>query len=311
MTPRGWSLALVVAIALWLVPAVAVLPAQSTATSQKFDVVVSIRACRNPLNTPGYMGSGSMIGPDRTTVADWNGLRPQLSPGHVLWICEPLEQLVFEAYAGRDHPLLNTAVIPLPGLPAAVRGGPSWAHTDSFTIEAKGEVISAETLAPILRSLLEDHFQLKVRRVTEPEDVYVMTVAKGGINAHVLQTPTPGDCVSGDERRAARAANPQADPRSLPPVCGGVSIDAGKVTLTSFTTQQLATQFLRSRVGHYVIDQTGVDSTFNLTMHSPSDPAGDDSWIIRALAQAGLKLTLTKAPAEHLQIDHAEKPKLE
>jgi uncharacterized protein (TIGR03435 family) len=49
-----------------------------------------------------------------------------------------------------------------------VRGGPSWAYTDAFTIEAKGEMIAAATLASLLRALLEDRFQLKVRRSNSP-----------------------------------------------------------------------------------------------------------------------------------------------
>jgi uncharacterized protein (TIGR03435 family) len=203
--------------------------AASTAASQKADVVVSIRPCVNPLNTPGYAGRGPMSGPG----AGWNSSRPQLAPGHVQWTCEPVTQLVYEAYAGADQPLLNTVGLPLPGLPAPVRGGSSWAYTDLFTIEAKGETIAAPTLASLPRALLEDRFQLRVRRVTEHQDVYVMPVANGGLNPKMLETPTPGDCQTSDQRRAALAANPRPDPRTLPPECEKTSMETGTSRCTA------------------------------------------------------------------------------
>jgi uncharacterized protein (TIGR03435 family) len=297
-------------------------PAGASAGNRAADVGVSIRPCVKAMGTPGYAGRGSVIGPGGTS-AGWNGNRPQLSPGHVLWTCEPLTQLVFEAYAGPDRPLLNTVGAMLNtvggllgGLPAPVRGGPSWAYTDAFTIEAKGESIAAATLAPLLRGLLEDRFQLKVRRVTEQQDMYVMTVATGGLNPKLLQTPTPGDCQTSDERRAAMAANPRPDPRTLPPVCGNnkLSASTNEVVFSGETLQQLAADLPSWNVGYFVIDHTGIESKFNFTMKAPNDPIfppADPGWVIHGLEQMGLKLTRTKAPAEHLQIDHAEKPRLQ
>jgi uncharacterized protein (TIGR03435 family) len=293
----------------------AVMPAASTPVGQQVDVVVSIRPCPNPLNTPGYLGRGSVIGPGGT-IADWNSLRAQLSPGQVLWTCEPLTQLVIEAYGGRDDPLLNAIPLPLAGLPAAVRGGPPWAYTDAFTIEAKGASITAATLAPMLRALLEDRFQLKVRRVTEQQDVYVMTVATGGLNTQMLQTPTPGDCITSDQRRAALAATPRPNPRTLPPGCEsqGLNGDTHELVFSSETLQQLARALPGWNVGYFVVDQTGIESKFNFTMKAPNEPIfppADPGWVIKELEQMGLKLTRAKAPAEHLQIDHAEKPRLQ
>jgi uncharacterized protein (TIGR03435 family) len=288
-------------------------PAASTAASQKLDVVVSIRPCVNASNTPGYGGRGSVIGPGGT-IAGWNSYRPQLAPGHVLWTCEPLMQLVSEAYAGPDQPLLNTVGYPLAGLPAPVRGGPSWAYTDAFTIEAKGENIAAATLASLLRALLEDRFQLKIRRVTEQQDVYVMTVAKGGINTKLLQTPTPGDCLTSEQHRAAMSANPRPDPRTVLPICGSNGSPHQRM-YRSVTLQLLAADLPGLNVDHYVIDQTGIDGKFNFTLKSSPDepvfPPADPGWVIRELERMGLTLTRTKAPAEHLQIDHAEKPRLQ
>jgi uncharacterized protein (TIGR03435 family) len=296
--------------------------ATSTAANQAADGGVSIRPCVRPLNTPGYSGRGSVIGPGGTS-AGWNGNRPQLSPGLVRWTCEPLAQLAFEAYAGPGRPLLNTVGPMLntvgglfAGLPAPVRGGPSWAYTDAFTIEAKDERIAAATLASMLRALLEDRFQLNVRRVTEQEDVYVMTVATGGPNPKLLQTPTPGDCQTSDERRAALAANPPPDRRTLPPGCESykLNLSTHEVLFRRETLQGLAAMLPSWNVGYFVLDQTGIESQFNFTMKAPTEPMfppADSGWVIHDLEQMGLKLTRTKAPAEHLQIDHAEKPRLQ
>jgi uncharacterized protein (TIGR03435 family) len=223
---------------------------------------------------------------------------------------------VYDAYAGREQPLRNTVVGQLPWLPASVRGGPSWAHTDTFAIEAKGEAISAATLTPMLRALLEDRFQVKVRRLTETADVYAMTVAKGGINTKMLRTPTPGDCQTSDERKAALAATPRPTLRTLPPICGGRSLngDLHEAVWSSLTMPEIAAALPGMHIDHYVIDQTGIDGTFNITWKwSPDDPVFppvDPGWIMGELGKMGLKLTRTKAPAEYLQIDHAEKPQL-
>jgi uncharacterized protein (TIGR03435 family) len=197
-----------------------------------------------------------------------------------------------------------------------VRGGPSWAYTDAFTIEAKGEMIAAATLASMLRALLENRFQVKVRRVTEPQDVYVMTVATGGLNMQMLQTPTPGDCITSDQHRAAMAANPRPDPRTVPPVCDSQSMNGNthELVFRSHTLQQLAVAMQGWNVDHYVIDQTGIESKFNVTMKAPNEPnfpPADPGWVMHELERMGLKLTRTKAPAEYLQIDHAEKPRLQ
>jgi uncharacterized protein (TIGR03435 family) len=297
MKPRGLCLIPVITIGLWPTARGLAANAQAAAT-QRFDVVASIRPC-----------------PSLPRVT----FRPQLSPGHAQWGCESLAEFVFDAYAGREQPLLNTVIGQRPGVPASVRGGPSWTYTDAFAIEAKGDVIAAATLAPMLRALLEDRFHLQVRRVTEQDDVYVMTVAKGGLNPKLLLTPTPGDCQTSEERVAAMAANPRPDPRTVAPVCGskGLHVDRNvkEDVWTSETLQDLAKGLPSWNVGHYVIDQTGIDAKFNFTIKwSPDEPVlppADPGWVFRELKQMGLTLTKTKAPAEHLQIDHAERPRLE
>ncbi len=47
----------------------------------------------------------------------------------------------------------------------------------------------------MMQALLEDRFQLKIRRDTKPVAVYELTVAKGGPK---LQAAQPGKCVTED-----------------------------------------------------------------------------------------------------------------
>ena len=50
-----------------------------------------------------------------------------------------------------------------------ISGGPGWLDTDGFDIEAKASdpKLNLDGLRPMLQSLLEDRFQLKVRRETQ------------------------------------------------------------------------------------------------------------------------------------------------
>src|SRR5438045_838011 len=62
---------------------------------------------------------------------------------------------------------------------------PSWVDTDRFDVEAKTEETSAgpiprEKLQPMLQTLLEDRFQLKVDREQRELPMYLLIVGKGG-----------------------------------------------------------------------------------------------------------------------------------
>jgi uncharacterized protein (TIGR03435 family) len=130
----------------------------------------------------------------------------QISPGYVHWDCISLYELIHQAYAGRDNSLLNNRIVgPGQGDPWLVQGGPDWVMKDRFTIEIRisGEVprpdltgsalliFRQQEMAPALRALLEDRFQLKLRRVTGERPMYALAVAKGGLR---LNPATPGDC---------------------------------------------------------------------------------------------------------------------
>jgi len=294
------------------------------AATARFDVV-SIKPCdpnapftpRGPAAPAGFRRGG----------APWQA---SVSPGYAYWACATLAQLVDQAYADRDHPLLNIVNRQGPGAnllnqPKGVRGGPSWAETDTFTIEAKAPVevtdlggmggssgYLATLPAPMshaLRAVLEDRFKARVHRATEQQDMFALTIVKGGLNAKTMVAPTPGDCRTMAEYSAAVADGTLAqyeNPRLCGRVFGGRD---GTLDYSSYTLPQLARD-LSTMLEHYVLDRTGIETPFNFLIKpdSGAGPLGDGLRFSRALADLGLKLEPTKGPAEYLVIDRAERP---
>jgi len=73
------------------------------------------------------------------------------------------------------------------GSPAAtvlikIEGGPAWLNSDQYTIEAEsdGAFTNQMKAGPMMQTLLEDRFQLRVHRETRESQVYALTEAKGG-----------------------------------------------------------------------------------------------------------------------------------
>src|SRR5262249_21927168 len=79
-------------------------------------------------------------------------------------------------------------------------GGPNWAGSDRFDIEAKAESDSPSKLPPdqlalMMQRLLAERFQLRMHRETKEMPVYELTVAKGGSKLETVPEPpkpTPG-----------------------------------------------------------------------------------------------------------------------
>src|SRR5262249_21320644 len=76
-----------------------------------------------------------------------------------------------------------------------ISGGPNWMDSDRYDIEAKadcsGGVLSREQLQLMVRSMLEDRFQLKAHMETRELPIYNLVVAKDGpkLKASADQTP--------------------------------------------------------------------------------------------------------------------------
>jgi uncharacterized protein (TIGR03435 family) len=63
-----------------------------------------------------------------------------------------------------------------------ISGGPGWINSARFQIDAKADTAQKSGLmnGPMLRALLEERFQLVVRREVKEAPVYALTLAKDG-----------------------------------------------------------------------------------------------------------------------------------
>jgi uncharacterized protein (TIGR03435 family) len=260
---------------------------QQPAAGSKFDAV-SIKPCPSP-SAPGT-GRGSPP------------YSPRVSPGYVYWDCISLYELIHQAYAGSDSPLLNNRIVGFSqGDPWLVQGGPDWIMKDRFVVEGRisgeaprpdlsGSALSSfrlQELAPALRTLLEDRFQLKLRRVTGQRPMYALTVAKGGLK---LEPATPGDCWDfaarpdgsvpsstsgrGGVVPGVKPADAGGKPRCgagfgglgeltqivRAPVNGVRDFQGGNITMQEFA------RFLSRQMDRWVLDWTGTDTRFTFRM---------------------------------------------
>jgi uncharacterized protein (TIGR03435 family) len=156
----------------------------------------------------------------------------------------------------------------------------------------------------LLQGLLADRFKLAFHRETKEMSGFVLsakTKGKPGPGMH------PTECTQG------------------PPTCGGANVNfspAGFVlTLRGGTMAQLDS-ILQNRLAAPVVDETGLEGTFDLKVEFGSDingpQAGPANDLPSALAspslftaipeQLGLKLDSRRAPAQMFVIDHAERP---
>lgn len=252
------------------------------------------------------------------------------APGRVDIECITLDRIIYFAYAGigsMKNPLLNDS----PSDPAHVRGGPGWIRSDKFTIVATAPGTSNREvmMGPMLRSLLEERFQLKTRRETEEVSLFALTVAKSGLKIRPLG---PGGCTSPDTVQDQSPEEITALNRGPKPICGNFTSTGDGVNrvwhLGGQTLQRFANSTLSGVLEYYVIDKTGVAGTFNIHLEfgldesvkpgafgggRAADPPPPDiekgPSIFTALEQQlGLKVEKIKGPHEFLVIDHIENP---
>ena len=185
-----------------------------------------------------------------------------------------------------------------------ISGGPSWINSDRFNIDAKAErPRTSDELHAMLAHLLEERFQLKVRRENRQESVLALLVDKGGAKMP-LHDPEDKDYppIGGSGGRGADGL-----------MCPG--LDGHNVMMNYFA-------FYLSRVlGQAVIDRTELPARYDVKVQFAPEGAkmtGPDGQsvlspdcpdITTALPkQLGLKLERTKGPVEYLVVEHAEKP---
>jgi uncharacterized protein (TIGR03435 family) len=211
--------------------------------------------------------------------------------------------------------------------PQKVRGGPAWAYSDRYTIEAKAEgtVEQAVMLGPMLRALLEERFQLKVHRDVEDVPMYALTVAKGGLK---IKPMAPGGCIAREPGKAPTPEAMAAGQAAGLPLCGWWrGAEHGPNRIWDFGGQDISqvAVALSTDLNRHVIDRTGITGKFNLhfeyllddtTPGSRPRPVRDVATDIPPAAsvfaaleqQLGLKLEPFRGPRGFVVIDRLERP---
>jgi len=252
------------------------------------------------------------------------GSRGSVVPGRIDMPCVAVRTLIANAYGAFAGAKIRWS------RPDVV-GGPGWIDKDHFDIAARapGAATTQEMLGPMMQSLLEDRFQLKVHVEKKDTPVFELTVAKSSPNLH----PSQGPCTPVD-LSIITAGPPAKAPDGAPRMCGamrghgtatGLAMDFFAITMEEFATRTLETDS-----GRPVIDKTGLTGRYDFQLEfsprlsgssgttfldgepSAAAPAPDDAAgpsIFNALQnQLGLKLSAAKAPLDTIVIDSVEKP---
>ena len=190
-----------------------------------------------------------------------------------------------------------------------IEGGPGWIDTERFIINAKPETPQAKATmgGPMLQTLLEERFKLKIHRETRKVPAYALVVAKGGPK---LQVTPEGGCTAGE---------PGAPPPPLVPgqplPCGFIDGDETGIRAVGAPASALC-QLVHSRVHRIVIDQTGLNGLFDFHLGFDTPPPGlreeDDpdgfALATNELQKLGLGLKPTTGVAQIVVIDRIEGP---
>ena len=112
-------------------------------------------------------------------------------------------------------------------------------------------------LGPLMQSLLEDRFRVKVHREVRQVPVYELTIGKGGLHLHAA---AEGGCVA---QSLDKPLPLPASGQGVPVFCGMPLIMNNGFDLRGATMEQLCTA-LSGRAGRKVIDKTGITGIFDI-----------------------------------------------
>ena len=172
--------------------------------------------------------------------------------------------------------------------PFQLSGGPRWIDQERFEVLAKGGgSATAAQVRLMLQTLLQDRFQLVLRRETK-EGTISYLVVKNQPKLSPSQEGTPQQFETA----------PQHD---------------GTVDHVSFKGTSMArlADMLSGQLGHTVEDRTGLNGVFDFEFDASHDESEPNPFVVPwapSLGQIGLKLETTKGPVEYFVIERAEKP---
>lgn len=212
------------------------------------------------------------------------------------------------------------------GADGLISGGPKWAYTDTFDIEAKAEdAIEARPKANLtsadisnsdrlmLQRLLESRFKVRIHHEARQVEGFALTIASSGPKlTHSSGVPSPADST----RTYAFGAYLPTPPAGRQ----GMRLTRGDIHAPQATMRWLAgyLQFQPETEGHTVVDKTGLVGEFDLSLKwsaegiqassSPKENSEVPDLFTALQQQLGLKLQRIKVIADSIVIDNVEKP---
>lgn len=278
----------------------------------KFDVS-SVRVCDAgaPGRGRGGRGGGS-------------GMGGPTSPDRISLNCVAVQALIRTAYVnfagGHYKSLMTTGAVPVEGIP-------KWAESERYTINATAESKPGQEMmrGPMLQALLEERFQLKIRRETRDIPVFDMTVAKNGLklkpvpegSCTPLETtfpPMPPTATDGDKSPCG-AARLDDNGRNVMIDMAAASLDDLVRTMGFFADRPIVNK--TGLVGLFAVKMEfermgGVDRIIAGHVGTPASADSSDTppgpSIFAAMQGVGLKLEAAKGPRDFLVIEKLEKP---
>ena len=204
--------------------------------------------------------------------------------------------------------------------PFQIVGAPDWINAERYDIRAKpaeGTSGDRDTLLTMVRQMLSDRFQMKVR--PERREMPIYRLVRADPDAPVSKTlkRSQADCAA----QAARGGPPSA---ARPPGgrCTVMIQPGGRATIVGYPMTELA-RMLGPMVNRVVVDETGLQGNWDLELEfeppaappglgglaEPPAPAGDAPPIFTALReQLGLKLESARGAVDVFVIDRIERP---
>ncbi len=191
---------------------------------------------------------------------------------------------------------------------------PGGTGSQSFALSAKIPAgATQKQFETMLQNFLIERFNIQLHRESREMPVYEMTIARGGpkmTESTSEEIPPPTGPVKGVDKNGFPL---------VPLFCQGCrqEIDGKGRFHSARTTMPRFAEILTHRLERVVIDQTGLNGTYDIDVtyfvgraDADGEPATDDvgSSFGKALqVQLGLKLESKKAPVEVIVIDHIER----
>jgi uncharacterized protein (TIGR03435 family) len=182
--------------------------------------------------------------------------------------------------------------------------GPEWLLTAHYEVIAKiPDGCSTREIPAMLRHLLQERFGLKVHEESREQSVFALVADRNGLKLKKSDAPMPESGTAPSRGLTFRISS------------------SGHLALRWASLGQLA-EMLSSSLGKPVLDMTGIDGEYDIELDvepppafrmspdatgapEPTEPM--DSPIHARPRALGLRLVPSKAPIQHVVVDHVER----